>query len=87
MKPNVWFELREFPNIDYEKLSTSLYKGSQKIWSSYWLCVPNEIISWLEEIVNNYMRIMWLDSTLYPARVDIGLSKNLEPIIYEITTW
>lgn len=87
MKSNVWIELREFPNIDYEKLSTSLYKGSQKSWSSYWLRVPNEIISWLEEIVNNYMRIMWLDSKLYPARVDVGLSKNLEPIIYEITTW
>lgn len=87
MKSKIWIEIRELWNIDEKKLSSSLYLWEEKKWSNIWLWIPRDIIESLEWIVDRYMTIMWLDTKVYPARVDIWFSQEGELIIYEVTTW
>ena len=63
-----------------------MYEWVKKKWSNTWLYFPDYLIQELQWIVENYLRIMWLDSKKYPARVDIWFSPEWTPVIYEITT-
>jgi hypothetical protein len=86
MKLTTWIEMRSL-NLNKDILPPTLYEWTQKQWSEIALIFPKELIWELQEIVENYLRVMWLDSKLYPARVDIGFSQSGNPIIYEVTTW
>lgn len=85
---NNWIEfwIMENPSL-LNELPKSLYQWVEKQWSQNMIAIPKDFINELEEIVSAYLRIMWLDSCLYPARVDLWIWRNGRLIIYEITTW
>ncbi len=83
MKPSIYTTNSD---IEFQKLPKTLYAWEPKLWSNKTIVFPQEFIIQLEGIVESYLRVMWLSSQLYPARVDIWLSWYISPIIYEITT-
>lgn len=86
MKLENWIEFREVTGIDMNELPSELYQWTQKVWTSMWLYYPNDLINELETIVEQYLRVMWLDPRVYPARVDLWFSEAGKLIIYEVTT-
>lgn len=80
-------EIREIQDLDTWNLPSCMYQWVKKKWSNSGLYFQEFLIWELRWIVQNYLRIMWLDSTQYPARVDIWFSTTGNPVIYEITTW
>ncbi len=83
-----WMEISSVSKLELlENLPKSLYVWKEKVWSNTLISLPDELCKQLERIVQQYLRVMWLDETLYPARVDLGISWSWQLIIYEITTW
>lgn len=83
---DIWIDFREVKELQTTGLPNSLYEWTQKCWSNMWIFIANELIDELTDIVEQYLRVMWLDSTKFPARVDLWFSEGGSPIIYEITT-
>lgn len=87
MNDRLWIEVRDVLELNTWNLPKSMYEWIQKRWTQTWIVFPQELIDDLQSVVWQYMRVMWLDTTLYPARVDIWFSPEGNPIIYEVTTW
>ena len=87
MNKKLWIEIQEVDMWDISLLPETMYQGVQKKWSQLGLYISRDLVFELQNIVEQYLRVMWLSSTMYPARVDIGFSSQGYPIIYEITTW
>lgn len=87
MKSKLWIEIRELEWVNKSLLPISMYQWIEKKWSDISIFFPGYLIWGLQNIVEQYLRVMWLDSSIYPARVDLWFSTDEKPIIYEITTW
>lgn len=86
MNKNIWIDIREIQDLDINILPETLYQWVRKSRSQLGIYFPKDVLDQLQNIVEQYLRVMWLDSTLYPARVDLGFSSQGYPIMYEITT-
>lgn len=87
MNLKLWIEAKKISNLDIWNLPGEMYEWVQKRWSQIGLYFPQDLIQELQQIVEQYLRVMWLDSKKYPARVDLWYSSEGRPVIYEITTW